>query len=101
MVRTIGTGCAVYLGGHLVLRTYIELTQPRMMSLLIGITVGLTTLYLQVRKIKKLTMDIILVFVAVGMHYMSDYMSKKPECKCPNYCEVDHEHLSIKKEVPS
>ena len=27
MVGTIGIGCAEYLGGHLVLRTYIELTQ--------------------------------------------------------------------------
>ena len=27
-VGTIGTGCAVYLGGHLVLQTYLELTQP-------------------------------------------------------------------------
>ena len=27
MVGTIGTGCAVYLGGHLVMRTYMELTQ--------------------------------------------------------------------------
>ena len=27
MVGTIGTGCAVYLGGHLVLRIYMELTQ--------------------------------------------------------------------------
>jgi len=31
MVGTIGTGCAVYLGGHLVLRTYIELTQPHLL----------------------------------------------------------------------
>ena len=28
MVGTVGTGLAVYLGGHLVLRTYMELTQP-------------------------------------------------------------------------
>lgn len=25
---TISTGCAVYLGGHLVLRSYLELTSP-------------------------------------------------------------------------
>ena len=31
MVGTIGTGCAVYLGGHLVLRTYMELTQPHLL----------------------------------------------------------------------
>ena len=31
MVGTIGTGCSVYLGGHLVLRTYIELTQPHLL----------------------------------------------------------------------
>ena len=29
-VGTIGTGCAVYIGGHLVLRTYMELTQPHL-----------------------------------------------------------------------
>ena len=30
-VGTIGTGCAVYLCGHLVLRTYMELTQPHLL----------------------------------------------------------------------
>jgi len=25
-------------------------------------------------------------------------MSEHPEYKCPEYCEVDHEHLPIKKE---
>lgn len=30
IVGTISTGVAVYLGGHLVLRTYLELTQPHL-----------------------------------------------------------------------
>ena len=46
-------------------------------------------------------MDIILIFVAVAIHYISDYMSKNPEYKCPSYCEVDHEHLPINEEVPN
>ena len=45
-------------------------------------------------------MDILLVFVVIAIHYVSDYMSKNPEYKCPEYCEVDHEHLPIKKEDP-
>ena len=41
-------------------------------------------------------MDIILIFVAVAIHYISDYMKNNPEYTCPEYCEVDHEHYNIK-----
>jgi len=41
---------------------------------------------------------LVLILVAISIHYISDYMSEHPEYKCPEYCEVDHEHLPIKKE---
>ena len=47
---------------------------------------------------KKVTMELIIICIAVTIHYISDYMSKNPEYKCPEYCEVDHEHLPIEKE---
>ena len=43
-------------------------------------------------------MDILLIFVAVAIHYVSDYMSKNPEYTCPEYCEVDHKHFKSRKE---
>ena len=46
-------------------------------------------------------MELIIICIAVTIHYISDYMSKNPEYKCPNYCEVDHEHLPINEEVPN
>ena len=43
-------------------------------------------------------MDLVLVIIAIAIHYISDYMSNNPEYKCPDYCQVDHEHLPIEEE---
>ena len=38
-------------------------------------------------------MDLVMIVMAVAIHFISDYMHNYPDYKCPEYCEVDHEHI--------
>ena len=39
---------------------------------------------------------IVILALAVGLHYTLEYFSDLNEIGCPTYCEVNHEHKIIK-----
>ena len=41
---------------------------------------------------------LVLIILAISLHYALDYLGDLNEIDCPDYCEVDHEHVIKEKE---
>ena len=44
-------------------------------------------------------LDLVVLIIALSIHYIADYMSEHPCYECPKYCEVDHIHLQCKQTI--
>ena len=39
---------------------------------------------------------LMLIILAVSLHYALDYLDEMNKIDCPSYCEVDHKHVISK-----
>lgn len=37
--------------------------------------------------------NLVVLMIAISIHYTVEYMGEHPCYSCPNYCDVDHIHL--------
>ena len=42
--------------------------------------------------------NLVVILLAISIHYIEEYMSEHPGYECPKICDVDHIHLTKEKE---